>query len=121
MAQLAVTTTPRDDDPFSSVSYFHPPPLRVSVSWPLEVLSHSERVELEKVVGKHWQWRYNQQRCTVHRPGARPMSSLDPITVWITKLKEGEEAVVRELLERYFQRLVHLARARLRGRPALAA
>lgn len=49
------------------------------------------------------------------------MSSSDPITLWITKLKEGEEAVVRELLERYFQRLVQLARARLRGRPGLAA
>jgi RNA polymerase sigma factor (sigma-70 family) len=45
----------------------------------------------------------------------------DPITVWINRLKEGEEAVVQELLERYFQRLVGLARARLRGRAGLAA
>jgi len=49
------------------------------------------------------------------------MPSPDPITLWIAQLKEGEEAVVRELLERYFQRLVQLARARLRGRPGLAA
>jgi len=45
----------------------------------------------------------------------------DPITVWINRLKEGEDAVVQELLERYFQRLVGLARARLRGRAGLAA
>jgi RNA polymerase sigma factor (sigma-70 family) len=49
------------------------------------------------------------------------MSSTDPITLWIAQLKEGEEAVVRELLEQYFQRLVQLARARLSGRPGLAA
>src|SRR5262245_17308861 len=47
--------------------------------------------------------------------------STDPITIWINQLKEGEEAVVQELLERYFQRLVGLARARLLGRPGLAA
>jgi RNA polymerase sigma factor (sigma-70 family) len=49
------------------------------------------------------------------------MSSGDPVTLWITQLKDGDRAGVRELLERYFQRLVRLARARLRGRPALAA
>jgi RNA polymerase sigma factor (sigma-70 family) len=49
------------------------------------------------------------------------MLSVDPITLWIAKLKDGEDEVVPDLLERYFQRLVHLARARLRGRPGLAA
>ncbi|OAI53206.1 hypothetical protein AYO44_16175 [Planctomycetaceae bacterium SCGC AG-212-F19] len=47
--------------------------------------------------------------------------SMDPITVWIDQLKDGQDAVVQELLERYFQRLVGLARARLHGRPGLAA
>jgi RNA polymerase sigma factor (sigma-70 family) len=48
------------------------------------------------------------------------VSSSEPITVWIAQLKEGEHAAVQLLLERYFQRLVQLARARLRGQPALA-
>jgi RNA polymerase sigma factor (sigma-70 family) len=49
------------------------------------------------------------------------MSSADPITVWITQLKEGQRAAVGELLQRYFGRLVQLARARLQARPGLAA
>lgn len=47
------------------------------------------------------------------------MSSEDAVTVWINQLKEGERAPVAQLLERYFQRLVQLARARLRNRPGL--
>ena len=48
-----------------------------------------------------------------------PMS--DSVTLWINQLKEGERAGVRLLLERYFQRLVQLARSRFQGRPGLAA
>jgi DNA-directed RNA polymerase specialized sigma24 family protein len=48
------------------------------------------------------------------------MPSDDAITVWINQLKEGERAAVERLLERYFQRLVQLARSRLRTRPELA-
>lgn len=48
------------------------------------------------------------------------MSSADPVTLWIEQVKDGQRAAVPQLLERYFQRLVHLARARLRGVPGLA-
>jgi DNA-directed RNA polymerase specialized sigma subunit, sigma24 homolog len=48
------------------------------------------------------------------------MPSDDAVTVWINQLKEGERAAVERLLERYFQRLVQLARSRLRSRPELA-
>src|SRR4051794_21045772 len=48
------------------------------------------------------------------------MSATDPVTVWIAQVKEGERAAVRQLLGRYFQRLVQLARARLKGAPGLA-
>ena len=41
------------------------------------------------------------------------------VTLWLDQVKEGERAGVHQLLERYFQRLVHLARSRLRGRPGL--
>jgi DNA-directed RNA polymerase specialized sigma24 family protein len=48
------------------------------------------------------------------------MSSADPVTRWIEQVKGGQRAAVPQLLERYFDRLVHLARARLRGVPGLA-
>src|SRR5262245_36182411 len=48
------------------------------------------------------------------------MSSPDPVTLWIAQVKEGERAAVPQLLERYFGRLVQLARARLHARPGLA-
>lgn len=48
------------------------------------------------------------------------MASADEITIWINQLKEGERAPVAQLLDRYFERLVHLARARLRALPGLA-
>jgi DNA-directed RNA polymerase specialized sigma24 family protein len=38
----------------------------------------------------------------------------DPITVWLDRLRAGESAAVRPLWEKYFHRLVGLARARLR-------
>jgi RNA polymerase sigma factor (sigma-70 family) len=48
------------------------------------------------------------------------MPSTDPVTLWISQLKEGQHDAARRLLERYFRRLVGLARARLQGQPALA-
>jgi DNA-directed RNA polymerase specialized sigma24 family protein len=45
----------------------------------------------------------------------------DPVTLWISQVKEGERAAVQPLMEHYFQRLVGLARARLRALPQLAA
>lgn len=49
------------------------------------------------------------------------MVSADHITVWLNQVKDGDREAVRQLLEHYFQRLVQLASARLRGRPQLAA
>jgi RNA polymerase sigma factor (sigma-70 family) len=48
------------------------------------------------------------------------MSSTDPVTLWISQLKEGQRATVGLLLQHYFRRLVLLARARLQARPGLA-
>jgi RNA polymerase sigma factor (sigma-70 family) len=48
------------------------------------------------------------------------MPTNDSVTLWLNQVKDGERAGVRLLLERYFQRLVQLARSRLQGRPALA-
>jgi RNA polymerase sigma factor (sigma-70 family) len=48
------------------------------------------------------------------------LSSADPVTLWIEQVKAGQRAAVPQLLERYFERLVQLARARLRGAPGLA-
>ena len=52
--------------------------------------------------------------------GMALMPVSDSVTLWINQVKGGERAGVRELLERYFQRLVQLARSRFQGRPALA-
>jgi RNA polymerase sigma factor (sigma-70 family) len=49
------------------------------------------------------------------------MSSADPVTDWIAQVKDGHRTAVGQLLERYFGRLVHLARARLGGVPGLAS
>jgi DNA-directed RNA polymerase specialized sigma24 family protein len=43
------------------------------------------------------------------------------VTRWIGSLKAGGEAAAQPLWERYFDRLVHLARHQLRGRPRRAA
>lgn len=48
------------------------------------------------------------------------MSSADPVTLWIAQVKDGQRAAVPQLLSRYFQRLVQLARVRIRGIPGLA-
>lgn len=49
------------------------------------------------------------------------MESEGSISGWIGKLRAGDEQAVRPLWERYFHRLVHLARKRLRHSPREAA
>src|SRR5262245_8741579 len=50
-----------------------------------------------------------------------PMPDRDSITVWIGQLQAGDEAAVRPLWDRYFHRLVGLARQRLRSTPRRTA
>ena len=45
----------------------------------------------------------------------------DSVTSWITRLQAGDHAAAQPLWERYFGRLVGLARARLQGAPRRAA
>ena len=45
------------------------------------------------------------------------MSSDGSVTVWIGHLKAGDHAAAQRLWERYFRKLVRLARARLRDAP----
>ena len=49
------------------------------------------------------------------------MSSEGSVTRWITQLRAGDQAAAQPLWERYFRRLVGLARARLQGAPRRAA
>ena len=49
------------------------------------------------------------------------MTADDPVTVWIGMLKAGDPAAARPLWDRYFHRLVGLARKRLRDAPRRAA
>ncbi len=49
------------------------------------------------------------------------MSASDSVTQWIDQLKEGEHDAARQLLERYFQRLILLARKKLQILPGLDA
>jgi DNA-directed RNA polymerase specialized sigma24 family protein len=49
------------------------------------------------------------------------MSSDGEITRWLRQLKEGDRSATQELWQRYFARLVALARQRLRGAPRRAA
>jgi DNA-directed RNA polymerase specialized sigma24 family protein len=49
------------------------------------------------------------------------MSAEGSVSNWIDRLKAGDRAATRQLWERYFQRLVSLARARLQGAPRRAA
>ena len=45
----------------------------------------------------------------------------DPVTLWIEGLKAGDEAAVADLWNRYFDRLVQLARQRLGSTPRRVA
>jgi DNA-directed RNA polymerase specialized sigma24 family protein len=49
------------------------------------------------------------------------MTSNGSVTYWIGQLKAGDAAAAQPLFERYFARMVRLARARLRGRPGRVA
>jgi DNA-directed RNA polymerase specialized sigma24 family protein len=49
------------------------------------------------------------------------MPSEGSVTRWLGRLQEGDDDAARQLWERYFHRLVGLARARLRGRRSGAA
>jgi RNA polymerase sigma factor (sigma-70 family) len=50
-----------------------------------------------------------------------PLSLDDAITVWLGELQAGKSAAVRPLWEKYFHRLVGLARKRLRDAPRRAS
>ena len=49
------------------------------------------------------------------------MSPCGSVTVWIERLKAGDSAAAEQIWERYFRRLVELARRRLQGAPRAAA
>jgi DNA-directed RNA polymerase specialized sigma24 family protein len=49
------------------------------------------------------------------------MPSTGSVTVWITRLKAGDAIAAEQLWKSYYQRLVGLARERLRGQPRAAA
>jgi DNA-directed RNA polymerase specialized sigma24 family protein len=49
------------------------------------------------------------------------MSSAGSVSHWITQLKAGDHTAAQPLWELYFQRLVGLARKKLRGQPRRAA
>ncbi len=53
--------------------------------------------------------------------GTFPMSADAPVTVWLGQLQAGDPAAVQPLWDRYFHRLVGLARARLKTAPRRAA
>jgi DNA-directed RNA polymerase specialized sigma24 family protein len=56
-----------------------------------------------------------------HTTTDKPLSLDDAITVWLGQLQAGEWAAARPLWEKYFHRLVGLARKRLRDAPRRAA
>jgi hypothetical protein len=49
------------------------------------------------------------------------MSSEGSVTHWLARLQAGEDEAARLLWDRYFQRLVGLARKRLQGTPFRSA
>jgi RNA polymerase sigma factor (sigma-70 family) len=49
-----------------------------------------------------------------------PVATDDPVTVWLGQLQAGDPAAVRPLFDRYFRRLVGLARKRLQNAPRRA-
>jgi RNA polymerase sigma factor (sigma-70 family) len=48
------------------------------------------------------------------------MSSVEPVTHWLTLLKSGDTQAAQPLWDRYFQQLVHLARGKLQARRGAA-
>src|SRR5262249_3675963 len=50
-----------------------------------------------------------------------PMSGIGSITVWLGRLKDGDRAAVQQLWERYFRRLVGLARKKILAIPRVAS
>jgi DNA-directed RNA polymerase specialized sigma24 family protein len=52
-----------------------------------------------------------------HPTTTSPMPTDDAVTVWLRQLQAGEPGAVRPLWEKYFRRLVGLARKRLRDVP----
>src|SRR5262249_20194695 len=57
----------------------------------------------------------------LHLMRALPMSSDGSVTNWVDQLKAGDHAAAQPLWERYFRRLVELARRKLQGAPRRAA
>ncbi len=53
--------------------------------------------------------------------GALPMSSDGSVTRWVDELQAGDPAAAQQLWERYFHRLVGLARKKLHGAPRRVA
>jgi DNA-directed RNA polymerase specialized sigma24 family protein len=51
----------------------------------------------------------------------KPMSTVSSVTQWVNKLQAGDRAAVQKLWEKYFQKLVRLARRKLRGTPRKVA
>jgi DNA-directed RNA polymerase specialized sigma24 family protein len=49
-----------------------------------------------------------------------PVATDDPVTIWLGQLQAGDAAAVRPLFDRYFRRLVGLARKRLKDVPRRA-
>jgi DNA-directed RNA polymerase specialized sigma24 family protein len=49
------------------------------------------------------------------------MSEMGSVTIWLNRLQRGDREVVQALWERYFRRLVGLARHRLQGMPGAVA
>jgi len=49
------------------------------------------------------------------------MSSDDSVSVWIAQLRRGDRTVVQRLWQRYYHRVVHLARKQLSGQARPAA
>jgi DNA-directed RNA polymerase specialized sigma24 family protein len=55
------------------------------------------------------------------REGVPPMSSSQSVTQWLGRLRAGDRDAAQALWSRYFEQLVRLARARLRGTRRRAA
>lgn len=49
------------------------------------------------------------------------MSSMDSVTCFLHRLQEGDRDAAQRLWERYYDRLIHLARSKLRDAPRRAA